>query len=90
MKVIRNDHSEIDSDPNFSGEYDYTTNGEDQSIEHEYDNTLPYDKTKESKSTLTGDYDYDGLYWMPSNEERELMTQFKKLRILNIHQNELK
>ena len=59
----------------------------------EYDKPLSPDEAKEFKFTPAEDedfYDYDSPYWMPSNEERELMTQFKKLRIPNISQKELK
>ena len=84
--VIDKEYEEIDS-----GECDYTKNGETQN--DEYDNPLSPDEAKEFKFTPTEDedfYDYDSPYWMPSNEERELMTQFKKLRIPNISQKELK
>ena len=35
------------------------------------------------------DYDYESPYWCPSNEEKELMAQFKKLRIRIISGREL-
>ncbi len=36
------------------------------------------------------DYDYDCPYWSPSNMEQELIAQFRKLRIPNIPEQELK
>ena len=87
--AIDKEYEEIDGEN--CREYDYAKNGETQY--EEYDNPLSPDEAKEFKFTPTEDedfYDYDSPYWMPSNEERELMTQFKKLRIPNISQKELK
>ena len=35
------------------------------------------------------DYDYGSPYWIPSNEERELMSQFGRLRIQSITHKDL-
>ena len=59
------------SDPNFSGEYDYATNGEDQSSEHEYDNPLPYSLTGPADLsediTTRHNVGYDETFMMTKN-----------------------
>ena len=48
-----------------------------------------YEFSPKSLDSGEDDYDYDTPYWAPSNEEKELLLQLKKLRIPSVRNEDL-